>query len=201
MGCDIHGFLEVKKTINGEAKWISADYFSKNPYHGLDDFEKEMELVGCFNNRNYQAFYQLAGVRGYSDDNCKISTPRGLPDDVTDNVKAEYNSWGLDAHSSSYVTLKDVIDFRARLKPTVVTGMLNPEQVKLLDESGILPEFWCGWTNMDGYVKRSWLMMFDPLKELEEIMRERLNKFLWTYTEEDQNENAENIRFVFWFDN
>ena len=201
MGCDIHGFMEVRKTVNGEKKWVSADLFKKNEYFDTDEDEPEFRVVDAFGDRNYAAFAQLCGVRDYSDDNPKISEPRGIPDDVAEVAKAEFERWDGDGHSHSYVTLRDVIDFRESLTETVVTGMISAEQAKALDEGGEVPRSWCGWTSRDGYVKRSWKVMFDPLKELEEVMRERLREFLWCWTDESINENAENIRYVFCFDN
>lgn len=55
-------------------------------------------------------FAFLADVRnGYG---CQpISKPRGLPVDVSCCVYEEYKEWGGDAHSASYLTLKELRDF------------------------------------------------------------------------------------------
>ncbi|MDH1758404.1 hypothetical protein [Citrobacter braakii] len=34
MGCDIHMMVEVKRSINGEEKWVNYDHFRKT--HGME---------------------------------------------------------------------------------------------------------------------------------------------------------------------
>ena len=88
MGCDIHSFAEVKC----KNKWVQIE--------GLEPFDW----------RSYSMFAFLAGVRNY--DHCEpISEPRGIPEDISDNIKEMDidNDWNL--HSSSYLTLKELLDF------------------------------------------------------------------------------------------
>lgn len=63
MGCDIHMMVEVKRSINGEEKWVNYDHFRKNPWYGNDDGEREFERIDLESSRNYAAFSQLCGVR------------------------------------------------------------------------------------------------------------------------------------------
>lgn len=73
MGCDIHMMVEVKRSINGEEKWVNYDHFRKNPWYGNDDGEREFERIDLESSRNYAAFSQLCGVRAYADETPKIS--------------------------------------------------------------------------------------------------------------------------------
>jgi len=199
MGCDIHGFIEYKKTVSGKTEWRSGDYFKKNEYFGEDD-EPEFKVVEAFGNRNYFAFAQLCGVRSRGKDIEPISEPKGLPDDVTNYVKSESERWGCDGHSHSFVTLRQVIDYRKNLKPTKVTGMISEDDAKKLSY-GIIPESWCQWTNQSGFVEKTWEDKVDALYNLESVMRSRAKEFLRCFNDDQILEQADNIRFVFWFDN
>jgi hypothetical protein len=82
MGCDIHGWVELKHG----GKWVAVS-----------------ELTELGKARNYTRFEALAGVRAGPD--CKIE-PRGLPDDVSDTVRYHVYRWGRDAHSHSHLPLE-----------------------------------------------------------------------------------------------
>lgn len=62
-----------------------------------------------YDGRDYELFGILAGVRGHS---TPISYPKGLPFDVTDEVKRLHDSWGEDAHSASWLTFDDIYNSR-----------------------------------------------------------------------------------------
>lgn len=102
MGCDIHSFAEVKRG----GKWEKvSDHFT------LDDYDKKYYKKEKgdhpFHWRSYSTFAFLAGVRNY--DYCE---PKGLPDDLSEDVRLEYESWEYDApHSASYLTAKELLDF------------------------------------------------------------------------------------------
>jgi hypothetical protein len=107
MGCDIHSFAEVKNRDTGKWEHVT-DHFT------LDDFDKDWYKKekgdSPFNWRSYSMFAFLAGVRNY--DHCTpISEPKGLPSDVSDEIKADYVRWDGDAHSESFLTLKELLDF------------------------------------------------------------------------------------------
>jgi hypothetical protein len=89
MGCDIHTTIECQ-TPSG--RWESVPHFE------LFDF------------RNYNLFAWLAGVRNYTDIQ-PIAEPRGLPDDVSDQVRAQVEAWGSDGHSVSWLSLKELTGF------------------------------------------------------------------------------------------
>ena len=109
MGCDIHVRIECK--FKYEGKWVWQDYtpIFKNPYYGIYDKAPEYEEY-YIGGRWYKAFALLADVRN-SEDITPISRPKGLPDDVSESVKKEYDKWGKDAHSHSYFTLMELEHF------------------------------------------------------------------------------------------
>jgi hypothetical protein len=86
MGCDIHSYVEIR---NGN-QWESS-------------------LNEVFDYRNYGLFGFLADVRNYSHSPV-IAEPRGLPDDVSPELRAEYDEWG-DCHSTSWLTLAELLAY------------------------------------------------------------------------------------------
>ena len=87
MGCDIHGWTEVK--ING--KWVAVCPFT-------DDGDE----------RNYKRFCMLAGVRCYSDD-VVCGEAKGVPSDVSETVRYHIDQWDSDGHSHSHMTLLEAL--------------------------------------------------------------------------------------------
>lgn len=149
MGCDIHihveykhnkfiGYDENKKPLYKEV-WTCGDYFKINPYFDRHTaqfgHERPYDLVGFCDGRNYSRFATLANVRNYGN-TPYIDEPRGLPADVTKEVKADADDWGDDGHSHSYFTLKELIDFQKNAPPLKFSGMISPEAQKALDETG-----------------------------------------------------------------
>lgn len=204
MGCDIHMHVEYKRRSDG--RWVCGDYFYLNPYYGEDEEEKEYELVGFFDSRNYTLFSTLANVRNYGNTPF-ISNPRGLPEDVSSYVQKDAEYWGDDGHSHSWLTLKELIDFDKKNIPIKHRGMISPEAQKQLDLFGTLPKEWCQGTNIDGWEFREWEEHNHILKPLIEKIKERLDdlyviySFEWDRTPEEAYQRAENARIVFWFDN
>jgi hypothetical protein len=110
MGTDIHLFVE--RRVNGE--WLSVDKWTEEdgyPYVAWND--------GFYKGCNYDLFAILADVRnGYGFAGCDtgdcfnpIDAPRGLPDDVSPKVEANSDHWGIDGHSHSWFTLKELLNF------------------------------------------------------------------------------------------
>jgi hypothetical protein len=96
MGCDIHAMIERRATHKGDSGepelwpwWINS---------GDPDL-----------NRDYTLFGILAGVR--DDSVTPISEPRGIPEDASSVMKAWHESWGVDAHSASFVTLSELVSY------------------------------------------------------------------------------------------
>ena len=107
MGCDIHMHVEYRDKVFGY--WCCGDYFKLR--NGTMAYNPKYDLVELYGNRSYTLFSILANVRNI-DGLQYISLPKGLPEDATDITKTDYESWGMDAHSCSYLTLKEIIDFR-----------------------------------------------------------------------------------------
>lgn len=121
MGCDIHLFAEKK--VNG--KWVTIDKWSENPDFGQDEWEPKMTIIREWGDnprddrfytggRNYNLFCALAGVRDYmfSGNPPMVSPPKGFPADTCEEIKAEYERWGSDAHTPSWLTLREIWGFK-----------------------------------------------------------------------------------------
>lgn len=79
MGCDIHGWIEVKAD---EGKWIAVEKL----------FDRS---------RNYDRFAKLAGVRGEG------PPPNGLPKNISETTNYWADFWEADAHSHSSLPAAD----------------------------------------------------------------------------------------------
>jgi hypothetical protein len=97
MGCDIHATLEYDKwnlkRLDEPKYWIS--------------FAKDIDI-----DRGYYLFGILAGVR--NGDINPISEPKGVPDDASYKFMKEYEEWGADAHTPSWVSYKELNDWKLK---------------------------------------------------------------------------------------
>ena len=134
MGCDIHSFAERRNKQTN--KWEKVeDAFS------LDNYDKERlkkdKGENPFDWRSYSMFAFLAGVRNY--DHCEqLSEPKGLPDDISDEVKEEYGE-GWDYHSASFLTAKELLDFdydKTNLDEVIDVNTKTKYIKELIRESG-----------------------------------------------------------------
>lgn len=206
MGCDIHMHVEYKRTVNGQTRWMCGDYFKVNPYFEEFPNENPFSLVRFCDDRNYNRFATLANVRNY-ENLPYIDKPRGLPADVTKEVKADVDYWGDDGHSHSYFTLKELIDFQKNAPPLRFSGMISPEAQKALDETGKTPDAWYQWTNEKGWARREWTDENTLLVPLIKAIKQRADELyvihdgLWDHAPEKAYELSDEIRIVFWFDN
>lgn len=167
MGCDIHSFAERK--VNN--KWEKVgEHFS------LGDWEKQYYKKEKGENpfywRSYSMFAFLAGVRNY-DHSEPISETKGLPDDISDEVRDEYGDcWGY--HSSSHLSLKELLDF-------------DYDKV-----------FW----NRRIYKNNNGASIAEEGEGTNVTYRENLGGFFFTHLKELQElGEPDNVRIVFWFDN
>lgn len=196
MGCDIHIYLEKQNRNN---KWCSFDYYKKSNY------SKEFVVIPIYDDRNYTLFSILANVRN-SGGNKPISEPKGLPDDCCKEILLEYQEWQDDAHSCSYLTLKELKDYKKENSKTRFSGLLSPKQQNDLD-NGILPNSWCQGTNMEGYKRREWednMIELDPI--INKIEERLIDEHCIYYKSDEDKQNKlkeyeEKVRIVFWFDN
>ena len=122
MGCDIHMHRERKLP---DGTWESMDEWEKNPDYDSQYDSPEDEHRMCIKNwkslhigRDYALFGFLSkGVRW--DCECAFAQ-RGLPDDVTPNVKDYYDYEDCDAHSTSYLNVKEIKDSLNLVKLTLL---------------------------------------------------------------------------------
>lgn len=203
MGCDIHIHVEYRRSVNGE--WMCGDYLYINPYKGWEG-ESDYCLVDFCGDRNYSRFATLANVRNYGN-TLYIDDPRGLPADVTKEVKADSDNWGVDGHSHSYFTLRELIDHQENIEPLRRRGMISPDAQENLDKYGILPNTWCQETNRVGWEFRTWEEENTVLIPLIDALKKRADElyviygWLWKSDPQKAYKLSDNIRIVFWFDN
>jgi len=87
MGCDMHAYVEI---MGEDGKWI-------------DDIAIYVEI-----DRHYDLFSWLADVRNDVNNIKPIAPAKGLPKDVTDNVKWAAMDFCDDGHSHSWHSLSDL---------------------------------------------------------------------------------------------
>lgn len=204
MGCDIHMHLEYKK--NG--RWWCGDYYRLNPYYdGINESEPKYTKECWCEDRNYGLFSTLANVRNYSG-NDYIDEPRGLPYDVTAEVEADNDYWGIDGHSHSYFTLRELIEYRDNNPFLKRSGLVSKEEYDKYKNFGTEPTEWCQWSsNYEKLEYLEWEVENKALYDLIDKIKERANDlyliydFMWSRNKEECMKNAEDIRIVFWFDN
>ncbi len=161
MGCDIHLYLE-KRIFRFDDKnkengiWVSADKWTVEEWKVLypEDYENNFSVNyndRIYSGRNYDLFAILADVRngrGFAGVKTRegfnpISYPKGLPDDISTEVKREAESWGADGHSHSWLTLKELLDYDWQGQKTVHYGIVNEKEYKVFKEKGY-PESYSG---------------------------------------------------------
>jgi hypothetical protein len=129
MGCDIHIYVEKK---NNE-KWEAIK--GKNPYFCKWSKEEFVFEGWMYNGRNYNLFAILADVRNSY--NVKpISTPRGLPTDVSEYVQKESEDWGCDGHSHNYYTFYEILNYDWDYNCVENDAFVSEEVYKQFKETG-----------------------------------------------------------------
>jgi hypothetical protein len=201
MGCDIHMYTEIKRTIDNKPQWVNSDRWVPNPYYlygGEDEkqYERPWDLHSIYGGRNYELFSVLANVRGYGP---AILEPRGLPDDICMLTNAENDKWASDGHSHSYFTLRELVEYYNNNPHRYVNAYISREDANKLDEEGIIPEdLYC--VDDEDKVYREW-KMDSLIKPLIDKLKLRYKDELYTWPDNQTMEDHEKIRIVFWFDN
>lgn len=140
MGCDIHLFVE--KRVDG--KWQSADrWVPDEDAEESGRFRVQYE-DRFYKDRCYSLFAILADVRNYGRFN-PIDSPRGIPDDACDRVRAESDSWDSDGHSHSWFTLAELLAFDWT-QTVALQGVVN----------GPTYEDWTRWDRKNGECPREY---------------------------------------------
>lgn len=227
MGTDIHHNEEVFK--NGD--WHSLRTLVDNPYY--EEYpEDEPKLVLADHEvrlgRNYNLFAVLADVRngrGFAGSLTSagfniISEPRGAPGDIAVETRYDLEQWDVDAHSVSWLTLKEILDFDWNQTATLYGMVSWPTfvqwmQTKTAETPG--PRSYCGDVGGQSINKFSveyFEMLFqerrapsDPNNAFARVSwevsyRSAVGKVFWDYVEYLKTlGEPENVRMVFWFDN
>ena len=208
MGCDIHLYGERKI----EGVWTALDNFKEDEdgYSGIDDYKN-----GAYYGRNYILFGVIAGVRK---DNIQQFGTKGLPGDVSMEVKKLSDQWDCDGHSHSFLSLKELLSLQDR--KTTVEGMKDKNEIIELknelkkekpDYDKLYP--YCAWGSSGNYesfsvqIPLSYLIA-DFGERIQKYFINKINNNLLSSTETDSNQfrlanklNPEDFRIVFWFDN
>lgn len=190
MGCDIHAYRE--KQVNGQ--WVTADEWdTEDPEDIHVPYQKR-----AYRGRDYELFGLLAdGVRSSHTFSFKA---RGLPNDVSPEVKANAEAWGVDGHNHSYIYLNELKALIENLKNFSVNfeGMMHTEQLAKLNESiSAGSPNWdllypcCSWTNQKDFenFKFSVPALF------------MVGVGLQTLVDSFEGVDGDNHRLVFFFDN
>jgi hypothetical protein len=96
LGCDIHGWVEVRPYKWDEEYWSAV--------YDIDHLD-----------RNYVLFDRLFGVRGPHDNVKPLAEQKGIPpsgvhDEFNDWRAKDLAYWEADGHSHSWVSLQEIID-------------------------------------------------------------------------------------------
>ena len=171
MGTDIHAYLEKK---NKKGKW---------------EFVKRFPI-----DRKYNLFSVLANVRnGYgfagvktSDGFNPISKPKGLPEDVSKITKKESDSLGVDGHSHSWLTLKEIEEFDWSQKAIIYGLVTLDKYINFLKNNEKFSVYY-GWSSGPGvciieYTNETREFILDEIKngktndEIEKKIIEKIKK-------------------------
>jgi hypothetical protein len=154
MGCDIHTHIEIK--VNGTWEhWACPDI-----------------------RRWYELFEFLAGVRGEVEK--AIVPPKGFPSDASVLTKMDYDYYGADAHTPSWLGWKELDKLSAWLENYAKENS-KEKNARLLEynlEFGIL---------RGTYLFGNGLTSFKHYNDVEDV--------------EYVPKSVTDVRMVFWFDN
>jgi hypothetical protein len=228
--CVFEPWVAVKgvndNTVRQYEKWATED--GKDSYWGrsLEEAKKGSYSDWVYDGRNYDLFAILADVRngrGFAGVKTGegfnvIAEPKGIPSDMSKIVAADYEEWMGDAHSTSWLTLRELKDFNWN-QETHHTGVINigqyAEYVKLghpnswssgasgsmvrylsLDQANYYLK---GKLELDEelsyYVRVSWTEKYsESAGNFLEYSMPELEKL-------SVSDDQDDVRIVFWFDN
>ena len=216
MGCDIHAYAEIKRSYgNEEVAWYCCETFQLNPYYFYkknkgESVEGEAMYIHSplYFGRNYALFEALAGVRGEME-NCIFDFKGHIPDDCSGFIRSEYEQWQADAHSPSYITLKELVEADG-MGPYKCSGYFNKADADLIDKGK-------GNIKMDsrpiliaeqGFTEyREFDVEVDILKKFKDVFIAsfKSEKYLDYCSDERVLEeikiSGDDYRIIFWFDN
>ncbi|MGV6816169.1 MAG: hypothetical protein ACWA44_02735 [Thiotrichales bacterium] len=223
MGCDIHCFVEKRTNKGWErvSKGLQSDYYApNNEYFSTDEYKDGGRIIDC---RNYTLFAFMANVRnGYGFAGCDtgdaikpISMPKGLPSDVSEEVKKESDDWGVDGHSHSFLSLRELNEFDPEKVTKVYRGYIVASQYEDFLKEG-RPSSYAGDMAGPSTIKSPnsvcvELQRMNPHArictqvEWTEQLSDRLDAIydhaLPQLEKISSDGKGEDVRLVFWFDN
>jgi hypothetical protein len=182
MGCDIHAVVEAKLPYNLEREEKEDTFLH---WHNIGD-----PGIG----RNYEVFAVLGNVR--NEEEIPFIAERRFPEsakdiEASDEFLALYEQWSGDAHSASWVTLKEMKDFNA--EQTIYSHRL----VSSRDEQGNITST-CGGSNRENLPEVGDTNIFGPWGHgYWDSIISRIEKLATTWGITD----PERVRVAFFFDN
>lgn len=193
MGCDIHVYIEKKK----DGKWVPAEGLIRSSDGTLD----VPYPARFYTNRNYDLFGFLTGGEVRRNPGIYLSKPKGLPKDISPEIKRQSEVWGSGAHNHSWLTLKELRSVDWNKAKIIQSGMMDDETWKII-RAEVRKKFpdrrkitnYCQFTNTKGHKSHQWKT---PIRVAFEDFYERLN-LMHSYDYECKDDE---IRMVFWFDN
>lgn len=208
MGCGIH--LYVERYDNIAKTWVSADKWTEEEY-GSEVRYKDL----FYSDRNYDVFSILADVRngvGFAgiptgEGFTPIALPRGLPDNVSPEVKECSFELAGDGHSHSYFTIQEIMDYDW-LQTTTKTGVVSMEAYERWKHYPAAPSAYS-----DSVVGPNILTVPESELPNEEATHVQVswNTTYWECAQRFLGEllpkvwkistDPEKVRIVFWFDN
>lgn len=198
MGCDIHIYTEFKR----DGAWHSADHWEKSKY---GDYDRVPSRFRCYDGRCYELFSFLANVRQctWGNEVPVLDTPRGLPDDMSERVREEFEDAGY--HSTSHFTLAELKKGWSKHKDAIikydaVTEPHAPGVQEWLTKSpetrGSPPGGYCAASSSATAINVQWQ---ETLAEIIGPMYGRIHDFLVSLTYDEGVKDSE-VRIVFGFD-
>lgn len=221
---DIERYNEMTKKAteieSGEMLKKEVAWRKENGYEisnsDLDYYSPVVAKDWLYENRNYNLFGILAGVREYSIN--PISEPKGMPSDLCEYIKSECESWDCDGHTHSYYTFRELIDFDWMSSVVHNEAWVSEKVYKQFKETGdpypcsggvygkniekitnkemdrVLRDKYPWESEKSFYTIVSWER---PYYEYGQYLLENIYRYL----EDNPTIDAKNIRMVFWFDN
>lgn len=214
MGCDIHLYVEKKNIETG--KWVNADEWNVSNY----DDEYCYVTNPIYDGRNYELFAILADVRNRMNI-IPICQRRGMPYDASKEVISENEHWRGDAHSHSWLTLKELMEYdwtQVAAMHGVVDGLEFKRWNKYGRKEGRAPKSYCQGAygaNIKNISEERMVELTEDKNTNEDYLRACYCYIEWKepyyrlcsmFLGESiprmwRLGTPENVRIVFWFDN
>lgn len=199
MGCDIHIYKE--KLVDG--KWATADTWQCEKESDDQDgtFHYYTNDNSGLEDRNYSAFGILAGVRGDYLDSYKMD-PKGLPEQMSEETERQYESWKLDAHGISYLSINELRNLQHIIENETIkiTGFGTVSNIEKLNEqldSGVDPD----WDLIYPYTDYQQNDQFWAPFTYDVPIHTSVGDYVKRIIDALEGVGGDDQRIVFWFDN